>query len=696
MSNQNQDQSFPPGTVIGGSYRILRLLGEGGMGAIYEVEHVHFTKRFALKLLTKASVTETDWLRFKQEAKALSKLPHENIVQVNDLGIDKGVPFYVMELVKGESLRRKLKDRGKLSMKESLTIFEKLASTLAYVHENGIIHRDIKPDNIMIISQTKQTDGGTKHELGIKLVDFGISKLSNPDTPGLTRAGEVFGSPIYMSPEQCIGQKVDGRSDIYAMGCALFECLTAKSPFLGKNAAETITKKLSDQPPLLNDAAPDQNFPIELEELVDSMLAREPEQRPESAARVAAKLRKIRKALLDGPPESTARRPVRTSQHQVPTQQNRRRFDVEVTQTNLSSGLGLKMAIAAICLLALTLLIVFVALLAPPAPKKDESSRTHAEEVNSFKMTKEDETNSVVYRTHTEYATPPDWDFLGKAPFLTKLKPNGEIVLNFPTKGTIGKYKFSIVGVRNSEKLEATGSQTLPKDTLVYFQPRDDLFNRPYLLRKLQDGSITDLDCDKTEMFNCDCLEEITHLKSLKILHLNQTNINNQCLPKLNSLKSLEKIELNISALDDDEIAKLKILPNLRYINIAGRKSRSKTIAALASSKQLRTLILDGCPLSDQDLINISKIKGLLRLDIGSVAPSSQNLKALQKLPNLQAIDIRDCTIPEETFKIFKDFPSLQGIRSDLSGDQLNRMRQYLAPVEIDDDKSKFRNRLFY
>jgi len=694
LSNQNQDQSFAPGTVIGGSYRILRLLGEGGMGAIYEVEHVHFTKRFALKLLTKASVTETDWLRFKQEAKALSKLPHENIVQVNDLGIDKGVPFYVMELVKGESLRKKLKDRGKLSMKESLTIFEKLASTLAYVHENGIIHRDIKPDNIMIISQTKQTEGGTKQELGIKLVDFGISKLSNPDTPGLTRAGEVFGSPIYMSPEQCIGQKVDGRSDIYAMGCALFECLTSKSPFLGKNAAETITKKLSDPPPLLSDVTPDQNFPLELEDLVDSMLAREPERRPESAARVAAKLRKIRKALLDGPPQSTARRPVRTSQHQQPNTQNRPRFDAEVTQTNLNSGLGLKVAIAAIGLVVLTLLIVFVALLAPLSSKND-SARSHVEEENSVKLPEKEKRNLIIYGGHPEYATPPDWNFLEKAPFLSRRKPSGEIILNFPGKSTIGKFRFTILGARTSEKLEARGSQTLPKDTWVFFQPRDDLFNRPYLLRKLEDGSISDLDCE-SEMFNCDCLDELTHLKSLNSLHINHTNINNQCLSKLNSLKSLEKVELDIPTLEDDEIAKLKILNNLRYINIAGSKSRSKTIAALAGSKKLRTLVLDGCPLTDQDFLNISKIVSLERLDIAGSAPSNQNLLALQKLSNLKGIDIRDCTIPEETFKLFKAFPSLQGIRSDLSGEALNNMRQYLAPVQIDDDKSKFRNRLFY
>jgi serine/threonine protein kinase len=139
--------------IIGGTYRVISLIGEGGMGTVFAVEHIVLQKQFALKMLSKGNFTPTDWQRFQNEAQSMAHLKHNNIIQVTDLGIHNNqYPYYVMELLQGKSLGQKIKARGRLSLKDALNIFRQVAEALAFVHEHGIIHRDIKPDNIMLES----------------------------------------------------------------------------------------------------------------------------------------------------------------------------------------------------------------------------------------------------------------------------------------------------------------------------------------------------------------------------------------------------------------------------------------------------------------------------------------------------------------------------------------------------------------
>ena len=234
-----------PGQTIGNCFEVIEELGSGGMSIVYRVRHLLLNKDFALKLLRPdRSLNEDAFKRFKQEAKAASGLIHPNICRVTDFGIDANLerPYLVMDLAEGETLAQFIKERGKLSSEEALTISIQVAEALSVAHKAGIVHRDLKPGNIMIQKQDKS--------IKAMVVDFGIAKILEGENqePDLTQTGEVFGTPNYMSPEQCRGQKLDARSDIYSFGCVLYEMLSGQVPFVATNSLEILMMHVGKEP----------------------------------------------------------------------------------------------------------------------------------------------------------------------------------------------------------------------------------------------------------------------------------------------------------------------------------------------------------------------------------------------------------------------------------------------------------------
>jgi serine/threonine-protein kinase len=276
-SGNNPDATdIQEGDVIGGSYQVIGLIGVGGMGAVWKVHHTFLNKQFALKTIPREELTQATWERFKLEAKTLARLDHVNLVKIYDLGMAKGnLPFYVMELLDGESLADKLKRKGALGMEETVAIFAQVATGLAYAHEKGLVHRDIKPGNIMLTDFTQE---GRSPVLQVKLLDFGIAKLVKPDASseesGLTGTFDILGSPFYMSPEQSQGAAVDYRADIYSLGCTLFEALTGTPPFMGESPLITMMKHQKETPPTLKEATLGREFPPLLEAIVARLLAK--------------------------------------------------------------------------------------------------------------------------------------------------------------------------------------------------------------------------------------------------------------------------------------------------------------------------------------------------------------------------------------------------------------------------------------
>jgi serine/threonine protein kinase len=267
--------------VIDGKYKLLSLLGQGGMGAVYRAHHILLDKDVALKMIRTAALNAEAWERFVREAKAVVQLDNQHVVRVFDFGTTEGnQPYYTMELLSGESLAERLEARQTLSVDETIKIINQAAQGLASAHKKGIVHRDLKPANIFIeTSHPKEL---------VKIVDFGLAKLLGQsfDAQRLTATGTIFGSPLYMSPEQSIGDNVDERSDIYSLGCTIFEMLTGSPPFVGPNALATIFMHQSQPAPSINSLNGNgeaNKFPPWLNEMVAAMLAKNPADRLQSA-----------------------------------------------------------------------------------------------------------------------------------------------------------------------------------------------------------------------------------------------------------------------------------------------------------------------------------------------------------------------------------------------------------------------------
>jgi len=220
-----------------GRYQIVRELGKGSMGVVYEAHDPQIDRLVALKVLRPDLVTTEEFLqRFLKEAKAIGRLSHPNVVTVYDVGRDHGTIYIAMELVAGDHFE-KIMEEKEFTEKEIVDLGMQVARILDYAHRNGIVHRDIKPSNIIL---------GPNGQL--KIADFGIAHIEDPSAPQQTRAGEILGTPAYMSPEQVQGQPIDGRSDLYSLGCILYELSTGKWPFRGDSLTAIFRAITQEQP----------------------------------------------------------------------------------------------------------------------------------------------------------------------------------------------------------------------------------------------------------------------------------------------------------------------------------------------------------------------------------------------------------------------------------------------------------------
>lgn len=268
------------GTVLAGNYEILEVLGHGGMGVVYRGKHTLMERVVAIKMLQSQLISDTNSVkRFQQESKAAARLKHPHIIDVYDFGISPaGQPYIVMEFLEGTPLSDLIKKEGQISVERSIKIISEACDALDHAHKQGVVHRDLKPSNIVLTVYDEEKDY-------VKVVDFGVAKLieaGGQEGQRLTQAGEVCGSPVYMSPEQCMGQELDARSDIYSMGVVLYETLTGKLPILGKTMVDTMSKHISEMPAAFNEARPDLYIPERLEAVVMRSLSKDPVNRQQS------------------------------------------------------------------------------------------------------------------------------------------------------------------------------------------------------------------------------------------------------------------------------------------------------------------------------------------------------------------------------------------------------------------------------
>jgi serine/threonine-protein kinase len=298
-----------PGRTVGGKYRVLRAVGHGGMGSVYEAEGPSGT-RVAVKMLGREwTKDEVVVGRFAREARAASDVASPHIVKVLDGGTEDGCPFLVMELLEGEDLGARLRRDRHLALDDALDIVEQLLVGLVAAHAAGVVHRDLKPENVLLVPASKVPGQTAVH---VKIVDFGMSKLDRPagsTAPlALTRKGVVIGTPLYMSPEQArASADLDARSDLFSVGAILFECLTGRPPFTGETYEQILLRICTQDAPDVRRWAPE--VPDALAAVVGKALERAPDARYDSADGMLAAVRAIGRVGMGD--ESRARRRAR-------------------------------------------------------------------------------------------------------------------------------------------------------------------------------------------------------------------------------------------------------------------------------------------------------------------------------------------------------------------------------------------------
>lgn len=298
-----------------GPYRILRVLGRGGMGLVFEAEDSQLGRRVAVKALLPLLAEEPSARqRFLREARAAAAIEYHHIVTIHHVGEDRGIPYLAMQLLQGESLEDRLKQLGKgqppskegkrplLPLRETVRISREIAKGLAAAHSKGLIHRDIKPSNIWLeqaTTVTRESNEPRGREGRVKLLDFGLARLEAEDSE-VTAEGEIVGTPAYMAPEQTRpGEAIDARCDLFSLGCLLYRLSTGELPFKGKTSVATILAVTTHNPQAPHRCLPE--LPRSLSDLIMKMLAKEPAGRPASAQEVVQALTEIEVQLTRRP-----------------------------------------------------------------------------------------------------------------------------------------------------------------------------------------------------------------------------------------------------------------------------------------------------------------------------------------------------------------------------------------------------------
>lgn len=657
----NHSHSLENDTIIDGTYRVLDFLGEGGMGVVYKVEHTQLNKILALKIIKTSQLSDSVWQRFRNEAQAIARLDHRNVVKIYDMNqTENGRPYYTMDFLIGVSLADYLKEHKVLPLPQALNIFRQVCSGLAYAHSRGIIHRDIKPANIMLLTDPKN------QQLQVKIVDFGIAKLVDDDghtIQGLTRPGEVFGSPLYMSPEQCEGRKLDARSDMYSVAVTLFKSLTGNTPFRGRTAIETTMMHQSAAPPLLNSVSADLQYPAKLERIIDKMLSKSPDQRYQSLAEVENELQKLQfKTGLASPVVSSSE----SLQEEVDEEVDE--DDLTVTNTATVTGeqtvehkrLNIKLAVIAV--LAFTTIGMSIAILFSltkdlavkkqqpvRAPAKFESPFPGINDMDNYDPGKE---GGVAPKrgkfadilTDRPEPTAEIQQFL-KEPvkFFShdKVLSDGTrmIEFQFPEKFSIG----TLIDSRNlNRKFEAKGAQSFSATASLRFEANELLGKYPQLLRYFKPTDLVQLKIPKAAERSDELIASIALLKRLESLELADCRLEDSDLKTLEPLVNLRTLNISRCPIAGDVLARSTLLPQLSDLNIERMNNAGPVIASLGSLT--RRLCLNNCVLTAADLKKLANLSNLADLSLDGCDISDKDFSILAGMKNLISLSLENCS----------------------------------------------------
>lgn len=641
---------FENGALVGNTYKVLAFIGEGGMGLVYKVEHVLMNKILALKVLKTEQLSVAAWKRFRNEAQAIARLDHANVVRIYDMNqTADGRPYYTMDLIEGNSLADYLDNYHRMPVDSALPVFRQVCAGLAYAHERGIIHRDIKPGNIMLVGD----NGEDASKSVVKIVDFGIAKLVDDGghtIQGLTKPGEIFGSPLYMSPEQCMGIKLDARADMYSLGVAMFQTLTGRAPLLGRSAIETTMLHQSEMPPALHAVAPDIDFSPALESIVARMLAKNPDERFRNLAEVASAL------LLVEREESGALSGAGNRHSSAFISGSDQSQTTTVTKNGDYSKLGL-----ALIIIAFLLAGTGVAAVIFYRPESDEKAETPSPPASSVVLDgKSPSASQSAPRAESPDPVSEVQQFLTTdKKFSSENDGDKALTFTFPDKFSVGR----ITLIDQTKNLDARGTIRNPRGAYVDFEGGAVVKAYPQLLSRFRAQDLIRLTVRDMSERNHELAPNIAHLVQLTALELPRTNINNDDLKYLEKLKKLGDLNIDFCSITGEALAQSPLLNHVFFLHINGMKDVSPVLAALLRKNIISGLVLGECKLTDADALKISRMHRLHSLYLTETNLSDQQLHTLLSLKNLGYLNIEGCdqltaaSLP--TLQKFKNLHSL-------------------------------------
>lgn len=704
---------FQRDLIVDHTYRLIDEIGQGAMGVVFSCTHMVLQKEYALKLLLANELSSEAWSRFQIEAKALAKLNHPGIVGIHNMGVHHGLddktPYYVMDLLSGENLNDLIRKSGPLPVNDALGYFVQVASALQSAHAQGVVHRDIKPSNLMLVRDQ------SNRVAQIKIVDFGIARVnqSGHGEQSQTATGVIIGTPFYMSPEQCRGERVDERSDIYSFGCTLFEALTGEPPFRGGNAFQTFMMHQSDTAPTLASKRSEQTsgeeFSAGLETLVEKTLQKNVTERYQSMSQLLHDLERViqgkevthrgmrRTTVTDVELFDTSRMESRDREaygdaNDSDDYDEDDDFDDERSfglHPRLLLGVSLATAAGLIALLTMTfwkppaahvkanseIADVFaeyeLAKLTPPAlMKRIGTSPAEAAFFSKFDWPAEGEYESACRKKVESYMVATSLP--GVKPIRYK-KGTG---YQFPSEFYLGAIQFDNGPIKYATGFMPLGygqGQAIEHEVHYY----TSVLSQDYvqILDRFGPDDLTGIDLKVDDVPKA--IAELKKWRRLKDLSF--FNGITKCLPTYEH-------RIEDSPLTDAMLPSLAGFTNLRSLGVAGAGVSGPAVAKMPLLSKLQTLKVKGIKNVRPLLETLPRFDNIEELWLMSLALEDRALEPLTHMKNLKSLRITRSQLTPASLEYFKRMPALVKLKLDRSWskEDIERFKQALPGYEFE------------
>lgn len=633
QSTQDDKPSFPD---LGERFKIDSLIGVGAMGSVYRAVDKSTDKVVAIKIIKPDLARDAVAIkRFAQEVEATSKLEHENLASVYMTEqTSKGIPFIVMQYLEGKNLAQVVSDRGKLGQKRAIKIFTQIGNALKCAHDNNVLHRDLKPSNVIVSNSSYGADS-------CWVVDFGISKIQEStggSTNALTKTGDIIGSPYYMSPEQCQGDPMDERSDIYSMGCLMAELLLGEPLFDGAHSVQVVLKHINEPLDEVKRKLFSRGVSKEMTAIILGCLGKSKEERYPNINELLEDLASVGKGLK---PQNAKSRKASSSPKSVVIS-----------------------AAILVSIMAMGFMVAFNSFVPPgyntsnPSLKNMKSSLIHDKDLRNASLG--DRVSIVTLYLKNSKVTDQG---------LGHLK-NFSLLKGVNLYGT----KIGDAGLRELSKLPNIDWLNL-KNTKITDEGIVSL-SPLYKLRWLYLGNtaigdeglkvigsmknLKTLCLTKTQISD-QGVAEIAN-SNITNLHVTSTRLSDKGFKSIANIKSLKYIQLNKTTITDTGLGYLAQMPNLTSISATNTNIGDKGIEKLSSASNLSSLKIGSTKITDESLISLAKLKKLTKLNLSNDTITDKNIALLKDLDKLTYLDLSHTQITDAALNTISSLPNLRSL----------------------------------